>query len=50
MTKKATTTKTKAAAPARPKKQIRKKRTKAHPEEEAVIHQDLFFAEVPTEP
>lgn len=49
MTRKATRTKTKAAAPARPKKQIQKKRAKARPEEEAVIHQDLFFAEAPTE-
>ena len=51
VTKKMTRTRTKAAAPARPKKQIRKKRPKARLlEEQAVIHQDLFFAEAPTEP
>jgi len=50
MTKKATKTKTKVATPARPKKETRKKRPKARQEEEAVIHQDLFFAEAPTQP
>ena len=51
MTKKATRTKTKAAAPAQLKKRIQKKRKpKARPEEDAVIHQDLFFAEAPTQP
>jgi hypothetical protein len=51
MRKKANRTRTKAAAPARPKKQIRKKKPKARLlEEEAVIHQDLFFAEAPAQP
>jgi len=50
MTKKAIRTKTKVAAPVRPKKQVQKKRPKARWHEEAVIHQDVFFAEAPTQP
>jgi hypothetical protein len=45
MAKKATRTKTKAAAPARPKKHVQKKKRKARWHEEAVIHQDVPFAE-----
>ncbi|MGC2333674.1 MAG: hypothetical protein WA581_19640 [Candidatus Acidiferrales bacterium] len=45
MAKKATGTKTKAAAPARPKRQVQKKKPKARWHEDAVIHQDVPFAE-----
>ncbi len=50
MMRKAITAKAKVAAPARPKKQIQRKKRKARWQEEAVIHQDVFFAEAPTEP
>jgi hypothetical protein len=51
MTRKAATTaKAKIAPPGRPKKQIQKKRPKAQWHEEAVIHQDVFCAEAPTQP
>ena len=50
MMKKGITAKAKVAAPARPKKQVQRKKRKARGQEEAVIHQDVFFAEAPTEP
>ncbi|HEX4003569.1 MAG TPA: hypothetical protein VHX36_13035 [Candidatus Acidoferrales bacterium] len=50
MTKKATREKTKTMAPVRTKKQTEKKKAKARWHEEAVIHQDLFFAEASMEP
>jgi hypothetical protein len=49
MTKKPTTAKAKVAAPSRPKKLVQRKKRKARWQEEAVIHQDVFFAEAPTE-
>jgi hypothetical protein len=50
MTKKANRTKTKISAPARAKKPVHRKKPKARWHEEAVIHQDVFFAEAPTQP
>ncbi len=50
MTKKAAREKRKAVGPLRMKKQAPKKKSKARWHEEAVIHQDVFFAEAPTEP
>lgn len=50
MTKKAARARAKVTAPARPKKQIPRKKAKARWHEEAVIHQDVFFTEAPTQP
>jgi hypothetical protein len=49
MTRKAARTKNRAVPRARPKRQTARKRAKARWHEEAVIHQDLFFAEAPTQ-
>jgi hypothetical protein len=43
------TAKTKVVAPARPKKHTPKAKARARWHEEAVIHQDVFFAEAPTQ-
>jgi hypothetical protein len=45
MAKKAIGTKAKVTAPARPRKPVQKKKAKGRWHEEAVIHQDVFFAE-----
>jgi hypothetical protein len=47
MTKKTISAKTKVATPTQPKKRAPKKKSKARWHEEAVIHQDVFFAEAP---
>ncbi|HTZ99755.1 MAG TPA: hypothetical protein VMB02_05450 [Candidatus Aquilonibacter sp.] len=47
MTKKTPRAKGKAKAPAAPKKRVRGKKPRARLHEDAVIHQDLFFAEAP---
>jgi len=49
MTRKATRARGKAARPARRKKRAPRKRTKGQWHEDAVIHQDLFFAEAASE-
>jgi len=50
MKKKTIRTKTKVAAPARLKKRVPNKSPKARWHQEAVIHQDVFFAEASAEP
>jgi len=50
MTRKPTRARKRVVPQGRPKKQIQKKRARARWQEEAVIHQDLFFAEAPTQP
>lgn len=50
MERKRARTKAKKAAPARAKRQIRRKKHAARSHEDAVIHQDVYFAEAPTEP
>jgi len=50
MSKKAARAKAKVTAPARPQKHIQRKKPKARWHEEAVIHQDVFFTEAPTQP